>query len=405
MNNSSKDEHIELPALNGDNPLGFLAALGVVTALHQTGEKEIQLSWKRNVSWTPSLHGFIGDKSALVKKLAIALKDRTVSTQLKSKRDKAQKSLNEADKALSETKIKLKNNKQRIKKLNSDRKETFLIVEENSLLKGEEKLRKEEKDRCSQGLLEVQKQLVLSCKETEYRSFACELLRESELGNRLIADMLCAFGSDAIVSEKNKESRIKETWFCFIKGSGRQWFLDTALQLVNKVTTTDQIHKATDQIHKATDQIRKALFEDWDYSDEGLSMRWDPLDDRRYALMDRDPTASDNKSRTVWMANLLAYRALALFPSAPVKGQLETTGWSRLEESKKKRNVFTWPIWEKPIGVETIRSLLQHSELTKESPSLKKLIPLGVCAGFRSKRIQVGQEPNQKTNFSPAAPV
>jgi hypothetical protein len=27
-------------------------------------------------------------------------------------------------------------------------------------------------------------------------------------------------------------------------------------------------------------------------------MRWDPTEDRRYALLDRDPTAGDNKSRT-----------------------------------------------------------------------------------------------------------
>lgn len=389
MNNSGKDKGIELPALNGDNPLGFLAALGVASVLHQTGEKKIRLSWKRNISWTPSVSGFVGDKDALVEKLAVALKGRTVSTQLKSKRDKAQKSLDEAERALRDTKKKIKNNKQKIKKLNSDSKETVLLLEENSLLKREEKLRKEEKDRCSQVLLEVQKQLVLSCKESEYRSFACEFLRESGLDKRLETDMLCAFGSDAVVAEKNKESRIKETWFCFIKGSGRQWFLDTALQLVNKVTT-DQ-----------TDQIHKALFEDWDYSNEGLSMRWDPLDDRRYALMDRDPTASDNKSRTVWMANLLAYWALALFPSAPVKRQLKTTGWTRLKESKKERDVFTWPIWDKPIGVDTIRSLLQHLELAKQSPSLKELKPLGVCACFRSERIQIGKF----FNFSTAFPV
>ena len=64
------------------------------------------------------------------------------------------------------------------------------------------------------------------------------------------------------------------------------------------------------------ERVHAALFEPWTYRDDRYSMRWDPLEDRRYALMDRDPTASDNKSRTVWMANLFAYRSLVLFPSA-----------------------------------------------------------------------------------------
>jgi hypothetical protein len=55
------------------------------------------------------------------------------------------------------------------------------------------------------------------------------------------------------------------------------------------------------------------------------------------------------------MANLLAYRALALFSSAPTLRGLETTGWI----ARKSKPVFTWPIWEKPLSGEVIKSLLQ----------------------------------------------
>ena len=71
-------------------------------------------------------------------------------------------------------------------------------------------------------------------------------------------------------------------------------------------------------------------------------MRWDPAEDRRYALLDRDPTATGNKPRTVWIANLLAYHALAWFPSAPTARGLLTTGWDRSGEA------FTWPLWQVP---------------------------------------------------------
>src|SRR5206468_11895818 len=96
--------------------------------------------------------------------------------------------------------------------------------------------------------------------------------------------------------------------------------------------------------------IGEALFEPWGYRDEKLTMRWDPLDDRRYALMDRDPTASDNKSTTVWMANLLAYRALAFFPCAPGGRGLDAAGWNGDAELHQ----FTWPLWERPLSRDTI---------------------------------------------------
>ena len=127
-------------------------------------------------------------------------------------------------------------------------------------------------------------------------------------------------------------------------------------------------------------------------------MRWDPVEDRRYALMDRDPTASDNKSRTVWMANLLAYRGLALFFSAATLRGLEAAGWIET----KSNQVFTWPIWEEPLSREVIQSLLQLQELYNAELDRSQLRARGIVAIFRSQRIQVGDPPLYKINFTPA---
>lgn len=375
MNNSSKDEGIELPALNGDNPLGFLAALGVAAVLHQTGEKEIRLSWKRNVSWTPSLQGFAGNKDELVTNLASALKGQTVSEEAGEEEQKTKKAYDQAKK-------KLRDKENEIKKRKLKGKERELAREEEiePLEKVMDKLRVDWLAKLKETVSSPELALgdSIDCTETEYRSFAKEFLNDADEENCFSVDMLSAFGADAAVSK----GRIKATPFCF--SSARQKFLTTVRELLKKVRE---------------DRIRKTLFDQWNYSDKGFSTRWDPSEVRRYAYRATNP--SPEGAKTVWMANLLAYRALALFPSAPVKRQLKTTGWIRLEESKKKRNVFTWPIWDKPIGVETIRSLLQHSELARKSPSLEKLMPLGVCACFRSERIQV----DKYFGFSPAAPV
>ena len=147
------------------------------------------------------------------------------------------------------------------------------------------------------------------------------------------------------------------------------------------------------------ERIRSVLFEPWMYSDEKLSLRWDPIEDRRYALMDRDPTASDNNIRSVWMANLLAYRALALFSSAPGRRGLETTGWTGPGEA------FTWPVWEHPADPDTIRSHILLPELEGAIPDRSILRARGVVAVFRSRRIKVGSGANFKINFEPARGV
>jgi hypothetical protein len=141
------------------------------------------------------------------------------------------------------------------------------------------------------------------------------------------------------------------------------------------------------------ERIHSVLFEPWTYSDEKLSLRWDPIEARRYALMDRDPQASDNKSRTVWMANLLGYRALALFPSAPGRRGLETTGWSG------PGKFFTWPVWEHPADPDTIRSQMLLPDLGAEILDRSTLRARGIKAIFRSRRIKVGSGANYKINF------
>jgi hypothetical protein len=152
-------------------------------------------------------------------------------------------------------------------------------------------------------------------------------------------------------------------------------------------------------------KLREALFEPWAYTDEKLTMRWDPLDDRRYALMDRDPTASDNKSATVWMANLLSYFALAYFPSAPVLRGSATACWTL----DKASPAFRWPVWKGALSANSIRSILTHRALVvtdyaaERSALRSELHARGVAAIFTSRRIQVGNPPLHKINFSPVS--
>ena len=221
----------------------------------------------------------------------------------------------------------------------------------------------------------------IDCAAKQYREYAAGFLQGADIRHREPLDFLADFASDACVE---RSGRVSATPFCFITGSGHQYFLDTARELMDKVTA---------------ELVRAALFEPWTYANETLSMRWDPAEDRRYALLDRDPTASGNKPRTVWMANLLAYRALALFPSAPTAWGLRTTGWGR------SRETFTWPMWEAAAAPDMIRSLLLLDELGASIPDRSELQAQGVVAVYQSRRIRVGSGANFTINFTPARAI
>lgn len=368
---------LELLALDGANPLGFLAALGTLTTLHKAGQTNARLGWRRAVRWTPVLEGIsTEDPKQLSDVLVQGLCGRTVATNADEKRKKAQQSFDEAKKTL-------KDKREEIKKRRLRREERKKAVEteikplEEALTKKRQEWLAALKDAVPCPELALGKHL--DCTEGEFREHSRNFLESANHADREVLDLLAAFGSDAYTKERSDQ--IQATPFCFITGSGHQYFLDTIRELMGVVTP---------------ERVHAALFLPWTYQDEKLSMRWDPVEDRRYALMDRDPTASDNKPRTVWMANLLAYRSLVIFPAAPTMKGLGTTSWSLIDGEPS----FTWPIWVHPIGPDIIRSLLQLPEMRSTEPNRSSLRARGIEAVFRSRRIKVGEGANFKINFS-----
>lgn len=320
---------IVLKGIDGSNPLGFLAALGTLCALHAASHETVRLHWTRGFLWQPVLSGLP---------------------------ELAQEDL------------------------------AGIVADA---------LRAEQRDEIAIGIAEEDTQKVIDCDTDHMRNIVLSLLNYASSTHRSSLDFVAAFTSDACIDKdrkgkpqtnKNNKPRLETTPFQFIKGSGNQYFLGTVVQLMRNIEEA---------------KIKKVLFEPWLYADEKNSMRWDPVEDRRYALMDRDPTASNNKPRTVWMANLLAYRALALFTSAPQRHGLATTGWSKHDGD----DVFTWPLWGQPAGPDVVRSLLLLSELHKQRPEHAELRPRGIQAVFRSRRIKVGEGANFKINFSPARQI
>jgi hypothetical protein len=192
------------------------------------------------------------------------------------------------------------------------------------------------------------------------------------------AEFTAAFGSDGVVDD---EGMIEDTAFRTMSGAGHQHFLKFMNELARDTSA---------------DQLKEALFGPWVYRDVGFSMRWDPEDDRRYALRWFNP--SGDAARNVRGANRLAVEGLRLFPTMPAASDLATTGFS----GRKASNTFwSWPIWEFPISLDPCRSLLAHAELTKTRPDSDVCRAIGVVAVMRSQRITTGKF----RNFTPAQVV
>lgn len=386
---SDNGKPLVLSGIDGTNPLGFLAALGALVVLHEAKQHEVRLAWQRDgLTWRPWLSGLPkDDPETLSELLAQHLGGTSISKDAEYKRKDAEQRLANKRKVIKDKHDAIKQRSLRGK----ERKLAF--DEEVAPLEQElEVLRRTwlECLRHSVPRPELALGKNIDCTEQEYRAIVEPLLQDARSNDRQPLDLLAAFCSAGCLHEshsKRKNGKLGVTPFAFITGSGHQDFLATVGTLLQNVTPA---------------RLTSTLFTPWVYEDEGLSMRWDPIEDRRYALMDRDPTASDNKPRTIWMANLLAYRALSLFPSAPGLRGLMTTGWMKDEGDK---SLFTWPLWSHPIVPDSIRSLLLLPDLYHEIPNRVALHARGVEATFRARRIKVGSGSNFKVNFSQARQV
>ncbi len=197
------------------------------------------------------------------------------------------------------------------------------------------------------------------------------IARPSELSDRntrFDIDFLAAFGSEAVT---NDDGTMQDTALRTMSGAGHQHFLKFFRELI---------------ANTHSDHLRRALLLKWDYADEGrgMNLRWDPLDDRRYALRWEDP--SSDPVKTMRGANRLAIEAMPMLPTMPAISKLATTCF---EGTGARSTFFTWPVWSVPISMEVTASLLgQGSNLPEQPESFQSM---GICERFRSARITIGK--------------
>lgn len=213
----------------------------------------------------------------------------------------------------------------------------------------------------------------------EFRGLAVQAALDAIQGDTRLADFVGAFGCETLGTEDG--ASIQDTAFRTMSGAGHQHFVGF-MGLLAQITNAGHLDAA--------------LFENWAYADPTPAMRWDPAEDRRYALRWSEP--SKDPIRTVRGANRLAVEGLPLLPVQPGASQLHTTGFRQV---RRKGVSWSWPLWEAPLPVDVVRSLLALREITHDVPPSEHLRDLGIAAVYRCERITQGKY----RNFTPSRPV
>lgn len=377
---------LDLPALDGANPLGFLAALGTLVVLGEL-DAEAKLGWKASAHWVPFLQSRRPlDEISLLKALDEKLRGKSVPEAASSRLREAKQRRNQANKQLKQARQKLKELQVKGMEQREQARQKIVAPAEEAFRQARAAWLAALKDAVPSPELAVGQRP--DCTIEEFRSHAVAMRAD-----RNAVAALAALGAE---TSREADGRISPTPFCFTTGSGHQEFLGDARQLMTRKDPTKEEPKPRPCVTR--ENLHKALFEPWRYVDDGLSLRWDPAEDVRYALQGNDPGPVG--AHTVWMANLLAYRALVLFPCAATERGLAQAGWSGQPEP----DAFTWPIWQEPLSLDTIRSLLWHTAFGDSDPTKwrQELRQRGVVTVYRSRRIKVGTGTNKKINFTPA---
>jgi CRISPR-associated endonuclease/helicase Cas3 len=191
----------------------------------------------------------------------------------------------------------------------------------------------------------------------EYRQHAVAANSSATSSSRQRSDWLAALATEFVLTKKSEDCLKTSLDFT----SGQQQFL----QMVRSVVTK------TSPVH-----MSRCLFNLWRYEDECESLRWDPIDDRRYALCAYDPSnKSKNPIMTELGANALAFASLPLLPI--IEGRSLTLS--------PRGKAMRWVIWSGQLTLETVQSLLASSQIRGVSLDSHALRSLGIDSVLESE--------------------
>ncbi|MBV8844758.1 MAG: hypothetical protein JO307_18285 [Bryobacterales bacterium] len=380
---------IRLTGPDGDNPLGFLTALGVVLALGDAGY-EAALRWNGFKPILAACVNGLGAEAAEEEKRAVIV-DLLYQTLKRVRGERADQAV-QAKRDMKRAKTAVKKMVEKIKGRKLGR-EAAKAARTQELCPLEEVFRVKETD-FKKALIDAgaDPSIALGSNLTERNEDLIAHMVAACQGaipkNRRWVDLAAAYGvGDPSLPE---ERMVAQPW-ALVYGGSRQSFLESVQELM---------------LHCTAAHFHQALFGPWTPREEKHSLRLDTADDRRYALMDRNPTADGNEPQTIWGANRLAFEALRFFPTMAMRGGMGVRSWRAPDGDWQENCRVRWPLWRPPLCRGSIHSLLGLREIWRDDgASRERLRLMGVDAVIESRRIAVGKAPSRQFNLTPPTPV
>lgn len=301
----------------GDNPLGFLTSLGTLVTLEDAG-RSASLGWD---GLAPTL--FVGldlqpnrppDNEQERRSLLIAV----LHEELRRARGAQAAHTQQAKKEMEQAKKARKKKLEDIKRRKLDRQARLnelapLDADVDAKVAAfKESLAKSASDPCvmlGKNLTEPNAALI------QHISAACERCSPAD---RRWVDIVAAYG---VADPAQPAERMWASPWALVSGSGHQNFL----------TTVEDLMVLCEANH-----LHQALFGPWEPRDEKYSLRFDAADDRRYAMMDRDPTAEGNKPRTSGAPTGLPSRRCVFFPPCQSAGEWASVPGAQQSKTGKR---------------------------------------------------------------------
>jgi hypothetical protein len=192
-------------------------------------------------------------------------------------------------------------------------------------------------------------------------------------------------GLACVVGEEPSESTL-----CAANGASHQNLVQSmrdVLQLVEEEHVWSALFETWTRSYRIPDDRRKKL----KLGSRKPTLRLDPADERLYALRLSNPTTTDDFSTEIG-AQALAIPGFRLLPVVP--GKHPVTVASR---RSRQRVTFSWPLWDTPSTLHTIRSLVW---VGVGNPN--ELRERGVFAAFSADRVSGAKG---KLSFAPSEGV
>jgi hypothetical protein len=198
--------------------------------------------------------------------------------------------------------------------------------------------------------------------------------------DRELVDWFAAFGSE-LMTDKTPERKVKPT--AFHMTAGQQKFLNRIQKLIEAMKGDTPKRKGR-KSRSPEDRFGETLFGPWKYIDEQNALGWDPVTENVRALS-AEKSDPDNVL-SVQGAVYLGFHALPLFPTAATDHRLMTTAFKDFDHD----TAFTWPLWDQPFSLESVRTALQLTELQQPILDAELLGGRGVTTVMRSVRGDIG---------------